>query len=192
MSTLQQIDPATANGEVSELFAHLRKSIGPVPNAVKAMANSPALLKGYMGLSSALAGGVLAPAVRERLALATAEYNRCSYCLSAHTMVAKRAVKIDDDEIARARRAHSADPHVAALLTLSDAIARGKGTVDETVVKTARAAGVTDAEIAEVIGNLALNILTNYFNIVADPDNEFPFVAPYDNSRHNPLTATHL
>jgi uncharacterized peroxidase-related enzyme len=182
MSTLPQIDPAAANGEVGELLAQLRKSIGPVPNAVRAMANSPALLKGYMGLSSALAGGALAPAVRERLALATAEYNRCSYCLSAHTMVAKRVVKIDDDEIARARSADSADSHVAALLALSDAIARGKGSIDQTVVKTARAAGVTDAEIAEVIGNLALNILTNYFNIVADPDNEFPFVAPYENS----------
>ena len=182
MSTLPQIDPAAANGEVGELLAQVRKSIGSVPNAVKAMANSPALLKGYMGLSSALTGGVLSPAVRERLALATAEYNRCSYCLSAHTMVAKRVVKIDDDEIARARSADSADPHVAALLALSDAIARGKGSIDETVVKTARAAGVTDAEIAEVIGNLALNILTNYFNIVADTDNEFPFVASFKES----------
>ncbi|WP_438306587.1 hypothetical protein ACSHXN_43945 (plasmid) [Streptomyces sp. HUAS TT11] len=44
---------------------------------------------------------------------------------------------------------------------------------------TARAAGVTDAE---VVGNLALNILTNYFNIVADTDNEFPLVAPHQHA----------
>jgi AhpD family alkylhydroperoxidase len=77
------------------------------------MANSPALLKGYMGLSSALSAGVLTPAVRERLALAAAEYNRCSYCLSGHTMFASRVAKIDDDEIARARHADSADLSVA-------------------------------------------------------------------------------
>ncbi|WP_408057550.1 hypothetical protein [Streptomyces chiangmaiensis] len=35
-------------------------------------------------------------------------------------------------------------------------MARGRGTVDETTLKAARAAGVTDAEIAAVIGNLAL------------------------------------
>jgi hypothetical protein len=58
---------------------------------------------------------------------------------------------------------------------LSDAIARGH--IGETQLK--RAAGVTDAEIAEVVGNLALNILTNYFNVLADTDNEWPVVTPH-------------
>jgi AhpD family alkylhydroperoxidase len=130
--------------------------------------------KGYMGLSGALASGALPAAVRERLALAAAEHNRCTYCLSAHTFLAKNVAKLDGDEIERARHAESADPYVAALLALSDVIARGRGTIDETTIKTARAAGVTDTEIAEVIGNLAVNILTNYFNIAVGTDNEFP------------------
>jgi hypothetical protein len=37
---------------------------------------------------------------------------------------------------------------------------------------------VTDAEIADVVGNLALNILTRYYNILPDTDNEFPLVTP--------------
>jgi uncharacterized peroxidase-related enzyme len=180
MSTLPQIDPAEAAGEAAALLTQVRKSIGSVPNMAKAMANSPALLKGWMGLSDALADGVLPAAVRERLSLATAEYNGCTYCLSAHVFLAKNVAKLDGSEIERARHADSADPHVAALLALSDAIARSRGTIDETAIKTARAAGVTDAEIAEVIGNLALNILTNYFNIVAGTDNEFPPVAPHE------------
>ncbi|MEU1598523.1 carboxymuconolactone decarboxylase family protein [Streptomyces sp. NPDC005708] len=182
MSTLPEINPAEATGEAAALLAELKKSIGSVPNMAKAMANSPALLKGWMGLSGALAGGVLPGPVRERLSLATAEYNRCSYCLSAHTFLGKNVAKLDGDEIERARHAQSTDSHAAALLALSDAIARGRGTIDETALKTARAAGVTDAEIAEVIGNLALNILTNYFNIVADTDNEFPLVAPHQHA----------
>jgi uncharacterized peroxidase-related enzyme len=168
-----------ATGEAATLLAAFKKSVGPVPNMAKAMANSPALLKGWMSLSDALAGGVLPAAVRERLALATAEYNRCAYCLSAHTFLGKNVAKLDSDEIERARHAESADPHAAAVLALSDAIARGRGTVDENTLKSARAAGVTDAEIAEVVGNLALNILTNYFNLIADTDNEFPLVTPH-------------
>jgi len=182
MSVLNEIDPAKATGEVAVLFAEMRKSIGSIPNMAKVMANSPALLKGYMGLSGALAAGVLPPAVRERLALASAEYNRCSYCLSAHTFLAKNVTKLDGEEIERARHADSADPHVTGILALADAIARGRGTIDETALKAARADGVTDAEIAEVIGNVALNSLTNYFNIVADTDNEFPLVTPYDHA----------
>jgi uncharacterized peroxidase-related enzyme len=181
MSTLPQIQPADATGDAAAVLAETKKTIGVVPNMAKAMANSPAVLKGYLGLSGALAGGVLPAAVRERLALATAEYNRCTYCLSAHTLLAKVA-KINGDEIERARHAASDDPHVAALLTLSDAIARNRGTIDETDLKVARAAGVTDAEVAEVIGNLALNVLTNYFNIIADPDNEYPLVTPHDHA----------
>jgi alkylhydroperoxidase family enzyme len=43
-----------------------------------AMANSPALLQGYLDLSGALGRGVLRPATRERIALAVAQRNNCS------------------------------------------------------------------------------------------------------------------
>ncbi|MGC4938599.1 hypothetical protein [Kribbella sp. DT2] len=67
-------------------------------------------------------------------------------------------------------------------LGLSDAIVQGRGVIDDADVKTARAAGVTDAEIAEVVGNLALNLLTNYFNILADTTPDLPVVTPHDHS----------
>ena len=37
-----------------------------------------------------------------------------------------------------------------------------------------RQAGFTDGEIAEAVAGVALNIFTNYFNHVADPDIDFP------------------
>ncbi len=39
-----------------------------------------------------------------------------------------------------------------------------------------RAAGLTDAEITEVIANVALNVFTNYFNLVAKTELDFPQV----------------
>lgn len=182
MSALPQIEPADATGPAAALLTQVQKTLGSVPNMTKAMANSPALLKGYLALSGALNGGTLPAAVRERLAIASAEYNRCEYCLSAHTYLGRNIAKLDDAELERARHAQSSDPHVAVLLALSDAIARGRGEVDETALKTARAAGVTDAEIAELVGNLALNILTNYFNVLADVDNDWPVVTPHQHT----------
>ncbi|MET9877002.1 hypothetical protein ABZZ36_20580 [Actinacidiphila glaucinigra] len=93
---------------------------------------------------------MLPAAVRERRALATAEYNPFAHPLSAHTFLGRNVAKPDDTETDRARHAESADPHVAALLTLSDAIARGHGSIDDTDLAAARAARVTDTEIAEV------------------------------------------
>jgi uncharacterized peroxidase-related enzyme len=176
VANLPLIDHTQATGEAATLLTDLRKKIGPVPNMAKAMANSPAVLKGWIEFSGALAAGSLTSGDRERIALATAEYNRCTYCLSAHSFLAEKVAKLPESEIEAARHAESSDPHSAALLTLADAINRTRGSIDETDLKAARAADVTDAEITEVVANVALSVLTNYFNIVADTDTDNPAI----------------
>ncbi|MFJ5228951.1 carboxymuconolactone decarboxylase family protein [Kitasatospora sp. NPDC088391] len=176
MTGFPLVEPAAATGKAADLLADVQKTFGLTPNMTKAMANSPALLKGYLALNGALAGGVLPAPVRERLALATAEYNGCAYCLSAHTYIGANIAGIDAVELESARDAKAADPRTQALLTLSDAIAHGRGQVDDSVLRAARDAGATDDEIGEVVGHLALNVLTNYFNVLAKVDNDWPAV----------------
>ncbi|MQY40382.1 hypothetical protein SRB17_84150 [Streptomyces sp. RB17] len=115
--------------------------------------------------------------VGERLAIATAKYNNCTYCLSAHTSIGAHVAKADAGGLERARPAESTDPYVDALPDPSHAIARDH--IGETQLKAARAVDATDAEIAEVVGDLALSILTNYFNVLADTDTEWPVVTPH-------------
>lgn len=171
---LAPVDPATATGAAKDLLDQVQQALGTTPNMTKVMANSPALLGGYLALSGALAGGVLPAATREQLAIATAEANACGYCLSAHTYLGRELAKLTDSELDAAREAKSADPHTTALLTLSDEILRARGQVDQEAIATARAAGVTDAEIGEVVAHIALNVLTNYFNVLAGVDNDWP------------------
>jgi AhpD family alkylhydroperoxidase len=154
VSKLPQIDPTTATGPAAELLAQVQKALGVTPNMTKVMANSPALLAGYLALSGALAGGVIPAPVRERLALSTAEANGCEYCLSAHT-------------------------YIAAVLALSDAILQNAGDIDDETLAVARNAGVTDEEIGEIVGHIALNVLTNYFNVLTDVENDWPVVRPH-------------
>lgn len=177
MSTaIAPVEPETATGAAKDLLDQVQKSLGLVPNMTKVMANSPALLKGYLALSSAVGSGSLPAGVRARLAITTAQLNGCEYCLSAHTFIGGNIAKVDAPELDAARRAESNDPHVAALLRLSNAIAENAGDVDEATIAEARAAGVTDKEIGEVVANLALNILTNYFNVLADVENDWPVI----------------
>ena len=176
MSQLPLIDPATASAPAAELLAEVRRSLGVIPNMTKAMANSPALLGGYLGLSGALARGVLDPATRERIALTVAQGNECDYCLSAHSYLAEHVAHLDADDIAAARKAHAPDGKTAAILTLADAVNDGRGDTPADVVDAARAAGVTDEEVAEVIGHVALNVLTNYFNKTTGVEIDFPVV----------------
>ncbi|MFF3920528.1 hypothetical protein ACFYZB_45470 [Streptomyces sp. NPDC001852] len=111
--------------------------------------------------------------VGERLAIASAEYNNCTCCPSAHTCIGAYGA----GGFECARHAESADQHAAAVPDLSEAIARCH--IGETQLRAARAVGITDAEIAEVAGNPVLNILTNYFNVLADTDIEWPVVTPH-------------
>lgn len=178
MSRIAQIEPENATSAAADLLEQVQKTLGVTPNMTKVMATSPALLKGYLSLSGALGGGVIPASVRERLALATAEANGCEYCLSAHTYIGANIAKVDADELDRARSAESSDPHTAALLALSDAILQNAGDIDDVTLSTARQAGVTDAEIGEVVGHIALNVLTNYFNTLSQVENDWPVVTP--------------
>ncbi|WP_432524901.1 carboxymuconolactone decarboxylase family protein [Kineococcus sp. SYSU DK006] len=176
MSNLPLVDPATATGKAADLLAAVQRGLGVTPNMTKAMANSPALLDGYLALSGALAKGKLKAATRERLALAVAQDNACDYCLSAHTYIAEHAAGLSADDITAAREGDNDDPRTAALLTFATAVNTTRGDVSAADLDAVRAAGAGDEEIAEVIGHVALNVLTNYFNKAAGVDIDFPVV----------------
>ena len=91
------------------------------------MANSPALLTGYLDLSGALSRGVLDAANRERIALTVAQANGCSYCLSAHSYLAEHVAHLDAEEITAARKATAADPKTAAIFAFAAAVNDGRG-----------------------------------------------------------------
>jgi AhpD family alkylhydroperoxidase len=109
--------------------------------------------------------------------IATAQLNGCEYCLSSHTYIGANITKVEAAELEKARKGESNDPHVAALLKLSNTIAQNAGDVDEADISAARQAGVTEEEIGELVANLALNTLTNYFNVMARVDNDWPVVS---------------
>ncbi len=173
MNRLHQLDPAQATGKAKQFFDAIQSKVGFVPNMMRVIGNSPSALQGYLGLSGALAAGVLPPKVREQLALAVSEINGCDYCLSAHTVYAGKA-GLTPEEILGARRATSADPKTNATLKLARAIALQRGHLADADLYAARSAGLNDAEIVEVIQHVALNTLTNYTNNIARTVVDFP------------------
>jgi AhpD family alkylhydroperoxidase len=178
MSRIPHIDPNETTGKSKELLDAVRAKFGATPNVLTAMAGS-AVLEGYLGLSSALAAGRIPPAIAERIALGVAESNECSYCLSAHGFAAVRALGLDRAEVAAARRFESAEPEADAALKFANAVLRTRGEVADGVLATARQAGLTDDQLAEIVGHVALNVLTNYFNKAFAIDIDYPVVTPH-------------
>ncbi|MDB5389233.1 MAG: Carboxymuconolactone decarboxylase family protein [Planctomycetaceae bacterium] len=172
---ISPVDPTLAQGPVKDLLGSIKAKIGMVPNAFKTMAQAPALLEGYLSLSGALSKGVLPASIREQIALTVSQANRCEYCLSAHTLTARHA-GLKPDQITDARQGKAEDPKAQAVLNLVHNILERRGDISDEQLSDARKAGVGDSEISEVVGNVALMTLTNYFNQVVRTDIDFPRV----------------
>jgi uncharacterized peroxidase-related enzyme len=168
------IDAAPAASQ--PLLEAVKKQLGTVPNLFRLVSTSPAALEGYLGLSAALAKGMLPAATRERIALAVAEINGCDYCLSAHTYLGKNLAKLDDAEIAANRAGVSNDPKADAAVRFAAKVTRERGHVGEDDIRTVKLAGYNDAQVIEMVLHVALNTWTNYVNEVAKTDIDFPAV----------------
>lgn len=175
--------PATISAapvNAQPLLEAVNKQLGIVPNLFRLVSNSPAALEGYLGLSGALAKGTLPAATRERIALAVAQVNGCDYCLSAHTYLGKNLARLDEQEMIANRGGRSNEPQADAAVRFAAKVARERGHVAESDVREVRAAGYDDAQVIEIVQHVALNVWTNYINIVADTDIDFPVVKSGD------------
>jgi uncharacterized peroxidase-related enzyme len=177
MARLHSIDPTNATGKAKELLDAVQKQLGITPNMFRTMANSPAVLGGFLNFSGALHNATLSAKLREQLALAVSETNSCEYCLSAHTAIGKM-VGLDDTIISASRQSVSSDSKVDAALKFSRALVNRRGDVTNEDFIRLRSAGYSDGEIAEIIAWVALTIFTNYFNIAAQVEVDFPKVSP--------------
>ena len=178
MSRIAAIDPKTATGPARPLLDAVQAQLGGVPNFLRVLAHSPAALEGFLGLHGALGRAAIDRATQERIALAVAESNGCSYCLSAHTAIGRKA-GLSSAEMQVNRRGGSSDPGAAAAVAFAKALNDGVGDVSAAEFEAARAAGLGDAEIVEIVAAVALNLFTNLLNKSTAVEIDFPAVAPF-------------
>jgi len=176
MARIQPVDHATSSGQARELLDAIKDGIGMVPNLYATFAQSPAVLEGYLGLSSALGKGLLSPALREQIALTVAGINECDYCASAHTALGKMA-GVDGGELTRNLGGTASDAKTQAVLDFADAIVSKAGRSSDADLAAIRNAGYSEGEIVEIIATVTANIFTNYFNHVVGTEIDFPVVS---------------
>ncbi|MQA06496.1 MAG: alkylhydroperoxidase [Streptosporangiales bacterium] len=170
---LAPLTPDTARGSARDVLTELTERHGQVGAMVRTMAHSPAVLGGYLGLSRAMKRSKLDRRVGERISLAIQEHQGCALCLAAHTSAA-RAAEVDDDEIELARLGTSGDPAVAAIVMFALQVHTAPASITDAQIAELRDHGYSDRELADVVGLVALNVLTGAFNLVAglEPDDE--------------------
>jgi len=172
MPRLTTIDPDNATGRARELFE------GPLKdkkiNIFKGMANSPAALDIYLGMSQGLGKSSLSPAEQETVHLAISQANGCDYCLAAHTMLGKGAGLSEDQTVAARKQTDMGDPKLSALARFATALHEKKGYVSDRDLEQFKSAGYDDGAVVDTLAVYALATFTNYFNHVNETDVAFP------------------
>ena len=107
------------------------------------------------------------------LALALAGINHCQYCASSHTVLS-RAVGLKEAQIVNALEGKVDDAKDAAAINFAKTVVEKRGRIDDDDFNRVRDAGFTPGEISEIVAHVALNIFTNYFNLVARTNIDWP------------------
>jgi uncharacterized peroxidase-related enzyme len=166
---------ADAPAASQPILEAVHKQLSFVPNLFRLLALSPAALAAVTGLNAALST-TLDPRTRERIALAVSQVNGCRYCLSAYSYIAEHFHKFTPEEIAHNRRGGSADPKADAMVRFAQHVTETRGKVSDADLAAIRTAGVTDAQIVEIVTVAVYYTLTNFINNVAETDIDFPVV----------------
>jgi uncharacterized peroxidase-related enzyme len=175
MSRVNVVDRNSASGEARELLDAVQAQLGATPAFIRVLANSPAALRGFLGLYAGVGAGSLGTQTAERIALAVAQENACEYCVSAHTAIGRKA-GLSLEEVLAARAGHSSDAKAAAAVAFAKSLVENAGAVSAAEVEALRAAGYDDAGIVDIIVAVSLNVLTNFLGKATRVEIDFPRV----------------
>lgn len=177
MSTITALSAQEAPTAAQPVLEQVKRMLGRVPNMYGVMAHSPAVLEAYAQFNNALRKGSLGAPMAERIALAAAEYNGCNYCLSAHSFLGAKA-GLSEADLLDARNMKAADEKTATGMDFTRKLLAAPQSLSTDDVQVLRQAGYTDGETLEIIANVVRNIFTNYLNVVAGTEVDWPEVHP--------------
>ncbi|QZE12993.1 carboxymuconolactone decarboxylase family protein [Halosquirtibacter laminarini] len=161
--------------ESQEVLEPMKRK-GRVPNIIRTIATSPALLEGYNKMEAIGKRSKFSAKEQEYIKLAVAEANQCTYCIAAHSYIAKHMVKMSDEEILEARNCNSHDKKLGTLSCLAATAAKNRGHLDEADLNNFLELGYDTKDLMNFIGIIITMIITNYVHNITDIEIDFPKV----------------
>lgn len=159
------------------IFDNLKKNMGMVPNIYAVIGHSANALESFLAFSMAQTQGSFNAQEREAVALAVSEFNGCSYCLAAHTALAKMN-GFSEEETHHLRAGTIEDPKLGVLTRLAISIVENRGKANPGLVEDFFAAGYNESALMDLIALVAERNFANYVGRLASVPVDFPKAAP--------------
>jgi len=151
MAFIRTIDPAAAEGPVREMYEHVERRLGYVPNWARPFSLRPAVRDGWAALLSSITAN-LPQRTFELATLAAARAVNSSYCSLAHGRIL--AEKVFDapgvTAIATGAEESPLEPRERALMSFAAKIAQHADRISAADVNGLRAHGWSDEEIFDI------------------------------------------
>lgn len=162
--------PESAPEGAGPALAQSKARLGFVPNLYAGLANAPAALEGYLAVSAAFEHASLSPAERQVVLLTTSVRNGCTFCVAAHSMIAKKMAGVPQAVVQALRDDRDPpDVRLAALAAFTRAVVDQRGWVkDSPAWAQFLQAGYTPAQALEVVLGVTQKTLSNYANHLLD------------------------
>lgn len=164
--TIHTVDSAPEGSK--DLLASAQRNYGFVPNLLGVMAGAPTNLESYLMLGQALGETTFTPVEQQVVALTVSRLNECTYCMAAHSGIAKMAGMSDADLAALRAGAPLDDARLEALATFVAAVVTERGRVSRIDQEAFLAAGFSQPQILEALVGVTMKTLSNYTNHIAE------------------------
>ncbi len=160
ISRLGRRDVTEPVGEIYDRYVRQR---GNVPNMFRTVAHRPEILQTMIAhMEAVLTTGTLPTSLKELVVVRTSQMNACEYCLSSHSLLAKK-LGYSEAQIAALPHFETSDsftPAEKAALRLAERLTRNERPLDDAEL-TELKRHYSEGEIVEL---MAASGLFNYFN----------------------------
>ena len=144
----------------------VQASMGMVPNMYAGMVNLPALLETYnYGYAKFRAEAGFTPVEQEVVLLAISRFNRCHYCVAAHSFVADMMSKVPTEVTDAIRDGRPIpDARLEALRAFAHAMTESRGNPTTEQAEAFLQAGFTEQHILGIVLAISVKVISNYSN----------------------------
>ena len=177
MTTFQLHDTQSAPSDAKPILEGSQKSMGMIPNLHAVLAEAPQTLKAYGTLHELFTNTSLN---NDEITVVWQTINvehECTYCVPAHTAIAKQMSVSDDISQALRDETPLPDEKLEALRTFTKQVIAKRGNVEKTDLAAFFKAGYGQQQVLEVILGLAQKTISNYVNHIAETPVDEPFQA---------------
>lgn len=165
--TFTQHDTTTAPLPSQALLRSAQNAYGFIPNLFASMAESPALLEGYMNLYGIFNKTALSEMERQVIMMTANRLHGCNYCMAAHTAIALGS-KVNADVVQALREGTSLpDLKLEALRQFTIVVLESRGWPNSASLDALFSVGYTRETVLEVILGVSLKVMSNYTNHIA-------------------------